>query len=85
MSTEFGISYSYMRKIVYELTGKSMIDYLNQLRIDKAKELLLDTDLTIKQVAAEVGYYNVQSFNRFFRKYEGMPPSSYKTAKSKGS
>ncbi|WP_342564858.1 helix-turn-helix domain-containing protein [Paenibacillus sp. FSL R7-0345] len=85
MSTEFGISYSYMRKIVYELTGKSMIDYLNQLRIDKAKELLLDTDLTIKQVAAEVGYYNVQSFNRFFRKYEGMPPSSYKTAKSKSS
>ncbi|UQZ35431.1 AraC family transcriptional regulator [Paenibacillus sp. PK3_47] len=85
MSTEFGISYSYMRKIVYELTGKSMIDYLNQLRIDKAKELLLDTDLTIKQIAEEVGYYNVQSFNRFFRKYEGMPPSSYKTAKSKSS
>lgn len=83
MSNEFGISYSYMRKIVYELTGKSMIDYLNQLRIEKAKELLLDTDLTIKQIAEEVGYYNVQSFNRFFRKYEGMPPSSYKTAKSK--
>ncbi|WP_150273150.1 AraC family transcriptional regulator [Paenibacillus tepidiphilus] len=83
MSQEFGISYSYMRKVVYELTGKSMIDYLNQLRIEKAKELLLDTDLTIKQIAAEVGYYNVQSFNRFFRKYEGMPPSGYKTAKSK--
>ncbi|WP_151732820.1 AraC family transcriptional regulator [Paenibacillus tengchongensis] len=83
MSNEFGISYSYMRKVVYDLTGKSMIDYLNQLRIEKAKELLLDTDLTIKQIATEVGYYNVQSFNRFFRKYEGMPPSSYKSAKSK--
>jgi YesN/AraC family two-component response regulator len=85
MSHDFGISYSYMRKIVYDLTGKSMIDYLNQLRIEKAKELLLDTDLTIKQIAAEVGYFNVQSFNRFFRKYEGMPPSSYKTAKTKSS
>lgn len=85
MAKEIGISYSYMRKIVYELTGKSMIDYLNQLRIEKAKQLLMDTDLTIKQIAAEVGYYNVQSFNRFFRKYEGMPPSSYKSAKSKSS
>ncbi|MBW4081006.1 helix-turn-helix domain-containing protein [Paenibacillus sp. S150] len=85
MAKEISISYSYMRKIVYEQTGKSMIDLLNQLRIEQAKELLLDTDLTIKQIAAEVGYYNVQSFNRFFRKYEGMPPSSYKLAKSKSS
>ncbi|ASA23952.1 helix-turn-helix domain-containing protein [Paenibacillus donghaensis] len=85
MAKEIGISYSYMRKIVYEQTGNSMIDFVNQLRIEKAKELLLDTELTIKQIAAEVGYYNVQSFNRFFRKYEGMPPSSYKSAKSKSS
>ncbi|MNW05621.1 HTH-type transcriptional regulator YesS [compost metagenome] len=70
---------------MYEQTGKSMIDFVNQLRIDKAKELLMDTELTIKQIAAEVGYFNVQSFNRFFRKYEGMPPSSYKSVKSKSS
>ncbi|KHL92716.1 AraC family transcriptional regulator [Paenibacillus sp. IHB B 3415] len=85
MAKEIGISYSYMRKIVYEQTGNSMIDFVNQLRIEKAKELLLDTECSIKQIAAEVGYYNVQSFNRFFRKYEGMPPSSFKSAKSKSS
>lgn len=85
MAKQIGISYSYMRKIVYELTGKSVIDYLNQLRIQKAKQLLMETDLTIKQIASEVGYYNLQSFNRFFRKYEGMPPSSYRTAKTKTS
>ncbi|WP_150268852.1 AraC family transcriptional regulator [Paenibacillus tepidiphilus] len=85
MAKEIGISYSYMRKIVYEMTGKSMIDYLNQVRIEKAKQLLVDSDLTIKQIAAEVGYYNVQSFNRFFRKYEGMPPSSYKSVKNRTS
>ncbi|QUL54031.1 AraC family transcriptional regulator [Paenibacillus tritici] len=85
MAKQIGISYSYMRKIVYEQTGSSMIDFVNQLRIEKAKELLRDSELTIKQIAAEVGYYNVQSFNRFFRKYEGMPPSGYKSAKSKSS
>lgn len=85
MAKEIGISYSYMRKIVYELTGKSLIDYMNQLRIEKAKQLLIESKMTITQIASEVGYYNVQSFNRFFRKYEGMPPSSYKTSRSKTS
>lgn len=82
MAKEIGISYSYMRKIVFELTGKSLIDYTNQLRIDKAKQLLLESDLTMTQIASEVGYYNIQSFNRFFRKYEGMPPSGYRALKN---
>ncbi|MFC0211956.1 helix-turn-helix domain-containing protein [Paenibacillus chartarius] len=85
MAKEIGISYSYMRKIVYEITGISLIDYLNLLRIEKAKQLLVESKLTIAQIALEVGYFNVQSFNRFFRKFEGMPPSSYKAAKSKTS
>jgi AraC-like DNA-binding protein len=85
MAKEIGISYSYMRKIVYELTGMSLIDYLNQLRIEKAKRMLVDSNSTITQIANEVGYYNVQSFNRFFRKFEGMPPSSYKAAKIRNS
>ncbi|MDF2836971.1 MAG: transcriptional regulator, AraC family [Paenibacillus sp.] len=85
MAKEIGISYSYMRKIVYEVTGQSLIDYLNQLRIEKAKELLLDSSLTIAQIALDVGYYNAQSFNRFFRKFEGMPPSGYKASKCRTS
>jgi Response regulator containing CheY-like receiver domain and AraC-type DNA-binding domain len=82
MAKEIGISYSYMRKIVYELTGKSLIEYTNSLRIERAKQLLVETDLTIAQIASEVGYSNIQSFNRFFRKYEGMPPSGYKAVKT---
>ena len=41
MAKQIGISYSYMRKIVYEQTGKSLSDYLNLLRIEKAKERFL--------------------------------------------
>lgn len=81
MAKEIGISYSYMRKIVYELTGKSLIDYMNMLRIQKAKQILLESNLNMTQIATEVGYYNVQSFNRFFRKYEGMSPSNYRALK----
>lgn len=83
MAKGIGISYSYMRKIAFEMTGMSLIDYLNQLRIEHAKRLLLESNLCISQIALEVGYMNVQSFNRFFRKFEGMPPSSYKAVKSR--
>ncbi|MGP0583472.1 helix-turn-helix domain-containing protein [Paenibacillus timonensis] len=85
MAKEIGISYSYMRKIVFEMTGTSLIDYINLRRIEKAKGLLLESGMTVKQIAAEVGYVNIQSFNRFFRKYEGMPPSSFKANKLRSS
>ncbi|MEK4249936.1 helix-turn-helix domain-containing protein [Paenibacillus sp. FSL W7-1287] len=84
MAKEIGISYSYMRKIVYELTGKSLMECINQKRIQKAKQLLVKTTLNVAQIAAEVGYNNIQSFNRFFRKFEGITPSSYKASKLNG-
>ena len=78
MASRIGISYSYMRRLVKEVTGKSIIDYINALRIQDAKRLLKETDMGIAQIAHEVGYRNIQSLNRFFRKYEGMSPSEYK-------
>lgn len=85
MAREIGISYSYMRKLVYEGTGKSLIDYMNHKRIQMAKQLLISTPLNVSKIATEVGYNNIQSFNRFFRKYEGITPSSYKLSKLNGS
>ncbi|SDZ60061.1 AraC-type DNA-binding protein [Evansella caseinilytica] len=78
MAEVIGISYSYMRRIVYEMTGQSLIDHLNLRRIEKAKQMLVESSMTIAQIASEAGYNNVQSFNRFFRKFEGMTPSNYK-------
>jgi AraC-like DNA-binding protein len=78
MAAEIGISYSYMRRIVYEETGQSLIDHLNKRRIERAKQMLVETNLTIGEIAFEIGYKNAQSFNRFFRKFEGMTPSHYK-------
>ncbi|MCK0472818.1 AraC family transcriptional regulator [Halalkalibacter sp. APA_J-10(15)] len=82
MAEDIGISYSYMRRIVYEMTGRSLIEHLNIRRIEKAKQMLVESNLTIAQIASTVGYNNAQSFNRFFRKFEGMTPSNYKQVKS---
>lgn len=78
LAEKIGISYSYLRKLVKEETGKSLMDNVNILRIEEVKRLLLHSDMNICQIAKEVGYRNVQSVNRFFKKYEGVSPSDYK-------
>ena len=77
LSKEIGISYSYARKIVKESTGKSLIDNLNEIRIEEAKKLLERTDLTVAEVSSAVGYHNVQSLYRLFKKFEGLSPKDY--------
>lgn len=83
MAKEIGISYSYMRKLIIEMTGMSLIDFVHSLRIKQAKELLRTTQLTIAQIAEEVGYNNIRSFNRFFQKVENLTPSVYRSEQSK--
>ena len=79
VAEHIGISYSYLRRIVKEETGKSVNDYINKIRIEKMKDLLLTTDEPINQIAKEVGYHNMQSVTRYFRKFEGITPKEFKT------
>ncbi|GHV02641.1 hypothetical protein FACS189485_03640 [Spirochaetia bacterium] len=81
MAEELNISYSYIRKMVRESTGKSVLDTINQMRIQEAKRLLADTNLTIAQIAGKSGYHNIQSINRYFKKYEGLSPYEYRMKK----
>lgn len=81
LAAKIGISYSYLRKIVRENTGKSLLDNVNSIRIEEVKRLLLYTDLTLADIAEEVGYNNTQSMCRYFKKYEGINPSEFKLAK----
>lgn len=80
VAEHLGISYAYLSKIFKtqsEGNGR-LSDYLNIIRINKSKEYLKDTRLTLAEVAENVGYNNVQSFQRFFKKYENMTPGEFK-------
>jgi AraC-like DNA-binding protein len=82
ISEAVGLSYSHVRKVFKDELGKSIVDYMNAMRIMDAKQLLSTTDLSIKNIAVNLGYNNDQSFTRFFKKIEGMTPGEYRTAKT---
>lgn len=69
-------SYS-LSKYFKQFTGINFIDYLTELRIEKAKALLRETDLKINDIAAEVGYQQ-RYFNRIFKKQVGITPGQFR-------
>lgn len=81
VSQKVDISSYYFSKIFKEETGVNFIDYLTGLRMEEAKKLLEDTDLSIKEVCCEVGYSDPNYFSRNFKKYEGMTPTEARDKK----
>ena len=59
------------------MTRKSCTEYINYFRVQKAEELLLTGDMSITDVAAEVGFDNVSYFIKQFRRVKGISPKQY--------
>ncbi len=75
---EAGLSISYLSVIFKEISGQKFVDYVNKFRISKAKALLINNDLTIKEIAEKVGYLNANTFINVFKKHEGITPGKYR-------
>ncbi len=78
ISQMVGISAYYFSKLFKNETGTNFIDYLTNLRISKAKELLDLGRLSVKEIGMEVGYPDPNYFSRIFKKNVGKSPSEYK-------
>jgi YesN/AraC family two-component response regulator len=72
------LSPKYISRLFKEKEGTGFHDYKLKLRIDKAKELLKSTALTVNEISYKVGYVNVESFVRVFKKMTGNTPSSFR-------
>jgi two-component system, response regulator YesN len=81
ISEYIGMSYSHVRKIFKMEVGQSIVDYINSMRIKEAKALLLGKELSIKNIAATLGYNNDQSFERYFKKIVGITPGEFRSRK----
>lgn len=79
VADQLQMSRSYLSTYFRDKTGMTFTDYLNALRMSKAKEMLgAGGDVLIGEVAAEIGYRNVNSFIRMFKKIYGMTPGEYR-------
>jgi AraC-like DNA-binding protein len=59
-------------------TGKSFVDYLNDVRIGHASVQLIDTTKTISEICYSCGFNNISNFNRFFKTKKGLTPSEFR-------
>ncbi len=77
---KFDLSPSYLSRFFKEHAGINFNDYLQKLRIDKAKEIFSQCDnVFIEQVANMVGYTNSSALIRAFKRYEGITPGEYRS------
>lgn len=73
------VSTSYISRMFKKELGRNFVDYLNGIRIEKAKELLMDPKYKTYEVAENVGIPDAHYFSRLFKKYEGKSPTKYRT------
>ena len=69
----------YFCKMFKKATGVTFTEYLSLVRVSKAKNLLLNPNLRISEIAFEVGFQSLTHFNRVFRKIVGQSPTQYRT------
>lgn len=78
ISAHLNVSKNYFCNLFKSETGQSFISYLNRYRIEKARELLLTTDLRNYEIGERVGIPNSRHFSALFKKVIGVLPSDYK-------
>lgn len=79
MAEHFFINPSYLSQIFKKKTNDTFLNYLTKIRIEKAKCLLLETDLKVYEISDQVGYKDPKYFSKIFEKYTGIKPSDFKT------
>lgn len=72
------VSSAYLSRVAHAATGKTITQLLQERRIERAKKLLTETDLTVIDICMAVGYSNSSYFYRIFEAAEGMSPTAYR-------
>lgn len=82
LSFKYNVNPSYLGQIFHKEVGMAFSDYLNKVKNEKAKELLLNTNLKVNDIAKMVGYVDTSYFYRRFKEYFGISPSTLRGSKS---
>jgi two-component system response regulator YesN len=78
VSRQLDLSPYYFSKLFKEETGSNFIEYVTNLRMERAKKLLSEQDRSMKEICMEVGYSDPNYFSRIFKKNTGVTPTEYR-------
>jgi len=78
MAQHFYVSREHLSRTFKALTGENITDYITRRRMEKARELILQRHLSIKNVAQMTGYSDLAYFYKVFKKFYGVPPGEMK-------
>lgn len=78
VSRHVNISPFYLSRIFKEVKGVSFTDYLTRIRIKKAQNMLMSTDMTVSEISRLVGYRDANYFSRIFKKVVGESPLQFR-------
>jgi AraC-like DNA-binding protein len=77
-ASKFHTSKATLCRHVRKYTGKSFVQFLNEVRLNYSKISLLETDETVRDIASDVGFNSISNFNRSFKKQFAMTPREYR-------
>ena len=78
ISGKVDVSPYYFTRLFKEETGETFLEYLTSFRVGKAKELMKDPDISVKDICIQVGYSDPNYFSRIFKKTVGKTPTEYR-------
>ncbi|MEQ8156510.1 MAG: AraC family transcriptional regulator [Clostridiaceae bacterium] len=78
LANQINMNEQYFCRFFKIMIGKSPIEYVNEYRIKKTRELLKDTDRTVMDISLECGFNNMGNFIKVFKKHTGMSPKKYR-------
>ena len=78
MAAHFGVSVFVIRNAFKRLLGKNFLEYLHLLRIRRASSLLAATDMSVAEIAYDVGFSSLRSFTRVFKEVTGVSATDYR-------
>ncbi|MNI20483.1 HTH-type transcriptional regulator YesS [compost metagenome] len=78
IAEKLDMSSTYLSVYIKEKTGTNFSEHMNRIRIQKAKELLVNSGLSVQNIGEQIGYRNVTSFIRMFKKVTGETPGEYR-------
>ncbi|MEW9701424.1 helix-turn-helix domain-containing protein [Paenibacillus sp. SI8] len=82
LAAQFTMSVSRISEVIKQTTGQTFVHFLHDLRLRHACSLLVSTEMSVTEIALDVGYGSYKTFSRIFRESKGLAPKDYRKQKS---